>query len=92
MLQSRAPAAVGEFHREVRAGTLGVEWWKKLDLQAAEIAHRYADLKLGLTDASLVALAARLETTRIATFDERHFRAVEPLHGASSFTLLPVDA
>jgi predicted nucleic acid-binding protein len=92
MLQSRAPAAVGEFHREVRAGTLGVEWWPKLDVKAAEIADRYADLGLGLTDASLIALAGALETIRIASFDERHFRAVEPLTGGSTFTLLPADA
>lgn len=85
------PAAVSGFYREVRAGTLGVEWWPKLDGQAAEIADRYADIRLGLTDASLVALAGRLETTRIASFDERHFRAVEPLSGGS-FELLPADA
>jgi hypothetical protein len=89
--RSRTPADAGEFHREIRAGTLGVEWWPKLEVQAAEIAERYADLRLGLTDASLVALAARLETNRIATFDERHFRAVEPLSGGSSFVLLPAD-
>ncbi len=93
MLHSRGSAkGVDLFHREIRAGTLGVEWWPKLDVQAAEIADRYADLGLGLVDASLVALSGALETTRIATFDERHFRAVEPLSGASSFTLLPADA
>ncbi len=93
MLDSRGtPAALEAFHREVRAGSLGVEWWPKLDVKAAEIAGRYADLGLGLTDASLVALAGRLETNRIASFDERHFRAVEPLTGASSFVLLPADA
>lgn len=92
MLHSRcAPAVVEGFYREVRAGTLGVEWWPKLDVQAAEIADRHAEIGLGLTDASLVALAARLETTRIASFDERHFRAVEPLSGGS-FELLPADA
>lgn len=93
MLHSRStPAAVEAFHAEIQAGSLGVEWWPKLDVQAAEIAGRYLGLGLALTDASLVALAARLETTRIASFDERHFRAVEPLAGASSFTLLPADA
>ena len=93
MLQSRAtPEASSAFHAEIRAGALGVEWWPKLDVQAAEIADRYADVGLGLTDASLVALAGRLETTRIASFDERHFRAVEPLAGAAPFTLLPADA
>lgn len=93
MLQSRAtPAVVEAFHAEVRAGTLGVEWWPKLEAQAAEIAERYRELRLGLVDASLIALAGRLETTRIATFDERHFRAVEPLTGEGSFVLLPADA
>ena len=93
MLHSRGTTAVvTAFNAEIRAGTLGVEWWPKLDVQAAEIADRYAELGLGLTDASLIALAARLETDRIATFDERHFRAVEPLAGAPAFTLLPADA
>jgi predicted nucleic acid-binding protein len=93
LLHSRGgPATVEAFYAEVRAGTLGVEWWPKLDAHAAEIATRYADLGLGLVDASLVALAGALETTRIATFDERHFRAVEPLTGEPSFTLLPADA
>jgi predicted nucleic acid-binding protein len=52
---------------------------------------RYADLDLGLADCALVALAARHRTTRILSFDERHFRAVAPLHG-EAFTLLPADA
>lgn len=56
-----------------------------------EVARRYRDLRLGLTDASLVVLAERLNTTRILTFDERHFRAIEPLQGGH-FTILPADA
>lgn len=92
MLHSRAtPEEARAFNGEIRAGTLGVEWWPTLGVQAAEIADRYAALGLGLTDASLVALADRLETIRIATFDERHFRAVQPLSGGS-FELLPADA
>jgi len=86
------PPTVKAFHVEIRAGSLGVEWWPKLDVRASEIADRYADLRLGLTDASLVALAGALETNRIATFDERHFRAVEPLDGPGEFQLLPADA
>ncbi len=46
---------------------------------------------IGLTDASLLVLAARLETTRIATLDERHFRVVLALTGEAAFTLLPAD-
>jgi predicted nucleic acid-binding protein len=44
-----------------------------------------------LADLSIVVLAHRFRTTRIATFDERHFRALRPLDGGS-FTLLPADA
>jgi len=87
-----APAAVEAFYREIRSGALGVEWWPGLEVEAAGVAERYAEIDLGLVDASLVALAGRLETTRIATFDERHFRAVEPLSGGDSFALLPIDA
>ena len=55
-----------------------------------ELDHRYADLRLGLADLSIVVLARRLGTRRLLTFDERHFRAVRPLQGGS-FTLLPAD-
>lgn len=59
--------------------------------EARQLTRRYADLRIGLADASIVVLAARYETTRILTFDERHFRAITPLWG-SAFTLLPADA
>lgn len=80
------------FRHDVATGAYGVEWWPSAAERAAEVARRFADLGLSLTDASLVALAARLRTTRIATFDERHFRAVRPLSGGEAFTLLPRDA
>jgi predicted nucleic acid-binding protein len=50
----------------------------------------YADLGLGLTDASLVVLAARVGTTSLLTLDERHLRAVRPLQGGA-FRLYPED-
>jgi predicted nucleic acid-binding protein len=40
---------------------------------AGGIIDRYRDLQLGLTDASLVVIAARYQTTRLLTLDERHF-------------------
>ena len=58
---------------------------------AADICERYRDLKLGVADASTVVLADRWRTTALATFDERHFRAVAPL-GGEAFELLPADA
>jgi predicted nucleic acid-binding protein len=50
----------------------------------------YGEFDLGITDASLVVLAARYETRDVLTFDERHFRKVTPIQGGS-FRLLPLD-
>lgn len=83
--------AVSAFRADVRAGAYLVDWWPTAARDAAEVADRYADLGIGLADASLVVLAARIESTDIATFDERHFRAVRPLVGAEAFRLLPLD-
>ena len=52
---------------------------------------RYQDLDVGLADLSVVVLAARYDTRRLLTFDERHFRALQPLSGGGRFTLLPMD-
>jgi predicted nucleic acid-binding protein len=54
----------------------------------ADLVERYADLRLGGTDASVVAIAERLRIARIATFDRRHFTVVRPTH-VVAFTLLP---
>jgi predicted nucleic acid-binding protein len=85
-------AARDAFRRDVAAGAYVIEWWPTAAAEAVEIAERYGDLGVSLTDASLVALADRLETTRLATFDDRHFRAMRPLHRGAAFTLLPLDA
>jgi uncharacterized protein len=58
--------------------------------QARSVVAKYADLKIGLADASIAVLAARHLTTRVLTLDLRHFRAMEPLQGGS-FTILPAD-
>jgi predicted nucleic acid-binding protein len=74
-------------------GAYTVEWWRSALYETIEVANQYESIELGLTDASLIALAAHLETTRIATLDERHFRVVRPLDGDTErFTLLPADA
>jgi predicted nucleic acid-binding protein len=54
----------------------------------AQLERRYSELRAGLADLSVVVLAGRLDTRRIATFDERHFRVLRPLDGGS-FKLLP---
>ncbi len=50
--------------------------------------RRYVDLPLEFVDAAVVAIAERLEQTRVATLDRRHFGAIRPLH-APAFELVP---
>jgi hypothetical protein len=56
--------------------------------RAAELVRTYAGFPLGIVDASVVAVAERLEVTQLFTVDRRHFPAVRPRH-IESFTLLP---
>jgi predicted nucleic acid-binding protein len=93
MVPLKGGSAAAEAVREdFRDGAYTVEWWRSALFETIEIANRYESIDLGLTDASLIALAAHLETTRIATLDERHFRAVQPIAGEHErFTLLPAD-
>jgi uncharacterized protein len=58
---------------------------------ASEVAVKYGDMGLGLTDGSIVVLAARHKTTTILSLDHKHFGAVRPLTGDASFTVLPRD-
>jgi len=51
--------------------------------RALEIDRRHSDLRLGLVDGSVIALAERLGIRRIATRDVRHFIAVRLRDGSS---------
>lgn len=84
--------AIRVLHEDFDNGAYAVEWWPAAIHETIAVAHRYKSMALGLTDASLIALAAHLQTTTIATLDERHFRALKPLSGGDAFTLLPADA
>jgi len=84
-------AALSALRADLAAGAYIGEWWPAAIASAVRVAERYADTGLGLADASLVALAERLNTIDIATLDERHFRAVRPLVGGDAFRLLPRD-
>ena len=54
----------------------------------AELVERYRNFPLGGTDASVVALAERLDTDLVITLDRRHFGAMRPRH-RSALRLLP---
>ncbi len=53
-----------------------------------ELIDRYADMGLGLVDASIVTVAERLGLTTIATLNQRDFRVVRPAH-TDAFELVP---
>lgn len=92
LLQSRIhPGADRPFLDDLAEGRYRVECLTAPDYELArELNSRYADLNVGLSDLSSVILAARFNTTRILTFDQRHFRVLRPLQGGT-FTLLPFD-
>ncbi len=54
----------------------------------AELVEQYKNFPLGGTDASVIALAERLQVETIVTLDRRHFAAVKPRH-CEAFELLP---
>ena len=59
--------------------------------EAARIVTRYAELHIGIADASIVVLAGRHGARDVLTLDRRHFRALRRPNGRP-FRLLPDDA
>lgn len=85
-------AAETQFLEEVERGAYDLAVFDADDFgRALSIVHKYADLAIGLADASIVVLAGRFGTNRVLTTDERHFRALRTLDG-QPFRLLPADA
>jgi predicted nucleic acid-binding protein len=54
----------------------------------ADLIDTYADLPLGIVDATVIATAERLGVSSVATLDHRHFTIVRPRH-IEAFDLLP---
>jgi predicted nucleic acid-binding protein len=83
------PQAEAALYASITGGQLEVASLDREDwVRIGELVTTYADLRLGGTDASVITLAERLGTTRIATLNHRHFTVVRPRH-ASAFELLP---
>jgi predicted nucleic acid-binding protein len=81
--------AWADFAADIGGGAYRLIHPSEADLvRAAELELVYADLRLGFVDASIIALAERLNETRIATLDRRHFSVVRPRH-CPHLTLLP---
>jgi predicted nucleic acid-binding protein len=76
---------------EVAEGAYELAEFGRSDVEhAAAVVRRYADLQVGLADASIVVLAERHGSSDVLTFDRRHFRAMRG-PGGRPFRLLPDD-
>jgi predicted nucleic acid-binding protein len=69
---------------QLEVADLAITDWQRIQ----DLVDTYADLWLGRTDASVIALAERQGAVRIATLNRRHFAVVRPLH-ADALELLP---
>jgi uncharacterized protein len=76
---------------EVAEGAYELAEFDRSDVEsAAAVMRRYADLRVGLADASIVVLAERHGVVDVLSFDARHFRAMRGPSGRP-FRLLPDD-
>ena len=75
------------FARSVAGGELEIEGLRGADVdRCCEVMERQPEL--GFVDASLVAIAERLNVRALATTDRRHFSGVAPKH-VRRFELVP---
>lgn len=83
------PTAFTAVYEDITSGALSIidlsnDQWERV----AQLCSRYADLPLGLVDASVVAVAETLGERAVATLDHRHFTVVRPRH-VQALRLLP---
>lgn len=77
---------------DIVSGAYRVEALTAADyLRIREICDRFADADVGFVDAAVLAVVERLGEPKLATLDQRHFRALRPRH-VDVLRLLPVDA
>lgn len=77
------------FVEDMAAGAYRLEVVTEEDLvRAADLEKQYADLGLGVVDASVIATCERLGEIKVATLDRRHFSVVRPRH-CSALELFP---
>lgn len=77
------------FLRDITDGAYFVQELRREDyLRVRDICATYSDSDIGLVDASVVAIAERLNEKKVVTLDHRHFRMFRPRH-VKSLQLLP---
>ncbi len=89
VLRRLGVAAEQAFVEQLLDGTFRREPIGDADIQRAQqIAARFKDQKIGLTDASLMALSERLTARDVLTLDRRHFSPFRDAKGRA-LNLLP---
>lgn len=83
------PQAWLEFLEDLLAGAYSLEHPTQGDLERChELQSTYADLEVGVVDASVLAAVERLREPKFATLDHRHFSVMRPRH-VEALELLP---
>ncbi len=90
MIESRlGPTAEAAFVGSIATAELAVVDLTSADwARCTELIVVYADLGLGIVDASVIAVAERLGVTTIATLNRRDFAVVRPAH-CDTLDLMP---
>ncbi len=85
-----SPDAALDFLRAVESGFFMIEPFTREDASYCRaLIERYAQLKLGLADAAVMAVAERHHAADVLSLDRRHFDVVRPV-SFSAFRLWPV--
>ena len=75
-------------------GQMQTPYWQLENLyvddleRSHQILTQYSDAQIDFVDATIIALAERLNVTTVLTLDQRDFRMVRPQH-IDYFTVLP---
>lgn len=80
------------FLQDVLDGAYRVDHPTTSDLERClELQDTYADLRVGVVDASVLAIVERLGEPKLATLDHRHFGTMRPRH-TEALELLPTGS
>lgn len=78
-----------QFVQQITQPTWSIEPLQNKDLlRTAALLEQYADARLDFVDSTLIAVAERLNVSRLLTLDQRHYRMIRPTH-CTAFEILP---
>ena len=89
VLKNQGVEALAAFADSLAASKFVLEAPSSSDyLRTAEILRKYNDANIDFVDACIVAMAERLNITKILTVDRRYFQIFRPVH-CKAFEILP---